>query len=285
MGQFEIKPSGPFSLSAAAGFGFGPTEGHPPVFDGVLRYAFSVDDDGGSAGVELRQSADDQPVTAVVHGECDTQAVRRQVARVLSLDHDGEAFGAVGERDPVIGGLQRAYPGQRPVLFFSPYEAAAWSIISARQRGIPAATVRRTLCERLGTTFALAGANETAFPEPARLLAAADLDVPGLSAEKQARLRGVAGAAQEGLLDVGKLQSLGPEKAHAAVQQLRGIGPFYAGLIVLRATGFADAMLPMAEPKVLAHAAHFYGLPAPRASSTSRRSPTRGVLSGHGQPC
>jgi DNA-3-methyladenine glycosylase II len=235
--------------------------------------------------VELRQSADDQPVTAVVHGDCEEQAVRRQVARFLSLDNDGEAFRAVGDRDPVIAGLQRAYPGQRPVLFCSPYEAAAWSIISARQRGIPAATVRRTLCERLGTAFTLAGVNDTAFPEPVRLLGAADLDVPGLNAEKQACLRGVAGAARQGLLDVGKLQSLGPEKAQAALQQLRGIGPVYAGLIVLRATGFADAMLPMAEPKVLAHAAHFYGLPAPRALSCSRRWPTRGVLSEHGQPC
>jgi DNA-3-methyladenine glycosylase II len=40
------------------------------------------------------------------------------------------------------------------------------------------------------------------------------------------------------------------------------VGPFYAGLIVLRASGFADALLPMAEPKVLAHTARFYGLPA-----------------------
>lgn len=256
-------PRGPFSLAAAAGFGFGPNEGHPPVFDDVLRYAFPVDDGGGTAGVELRQAAPDQPVTAVVHGECDLQTVRRQVARVLSLDHDGDAFRAVGERDPVIAGLQRAHPGQRPVLFFSPYEAAAWSIISARQRGIPAATVRRTLSERLGVTFKLADRTETAFPQAERLLAAAGLDVPGLSDEKQARLRAVAEAAQEGLLDVRLLASLGPDGAYAAVQRLRGIGPFYASLIVLRATGFADAMLPVAEPKVLTHAANLYALPAP----------------------
>jgi DNA-3-methyladenine glycosylase II len=34
---------------------------------------------------------------------------------------------------------------------------------------------------------------------------------------------------------------------------------FYAGLVVLRASGFADAMLPMAEPRLLAHAARLYG--------------------------
>ncbi len=255
-------PRGPFSLAAAAGFGFGPTEGRAPAFDGVLRYAFAVDG-GGSAGAELSRPGDDGPVIAQVHGDGDPAAVSRQLARVLSLDHDGEAFLAVGERDPVIGDLQRAHPGQRPVLFFSPYEAAAWSIISARQRGTPADQVRRALGERLGVSFRLAGRTETAFPEAERLLAARRLDVPGLSEEKQARLRALAQAARDGLLDVERLKQLGPVEAYADVQRLRGIGPFYAGLIVLRATGFADAMLPMVEPKVLAHAARFYGLSEP----------------------
>jgi DNA-3-methyladenine glycosylase II len=56
---------------------------------------------------------------------------------------------------------------------------------------------------------------------------------------------------------------LGPEAAWSALQELPGIGPFYAGLIVLRASGFADAPMPMAEPRILAHVARFYGLPEP----------------------
>ncbi|HEY6397849.1 MAG TPA: hypothetical protein VIX82_10390, partial [Solirubrobacteraceae bacterium] len=63
-------------------------------------------------------------------GSADEDRALRQIARVVSLDHDGEEFMRVGERDPVIGWLQRAHPGQRPVLFHSPYEAAAWAIIS-----------------------------------------------------------------------------------------------------------------------------------------------------------
>lgn len=262
MEHWEIVPRGPFSLPAAAGFGFGPTEGRPPPFDGVLRYAFAVDG-GGSAGVELRRPRDDGPLSVELHGDGDPAAARRQLERVLSLDHDGDAFLAIGERDTVMAELQRAHPGQRPVLFFSPYEAAAWSVISARMRGVQAAEVRRRLAERLGRTFTLAGRAETAFPEPARLLSADRLDVRGLSEVKQTRLRAVAEAACDGRLDVERLKQLGPVAAHADLQSLPGIGPFYAGLIVLRATGFADAMLPMPEPKVLAHVARFYGLEAP----------------------
>ena len=73
----------------------------------------------------------------------------------------------------------------------------------------------------------------------------------------------MAEAAVAGVLDVERLHDLGPERAYEELQQLPGIGPFYAGLVVLRASGFADAMLPVAEPKVLRNAAVFYELQAP----------------------
>ena len=61
-----------------------------------------------------------------------------------------------------------------------------------------------------------------------------------------------------------RLRNSGGTPARLAfAQQLEGIGPFYAGLIVLRATGFADAVLPTAEPKVLRNTAELYGLPQP----------------------
>jgi DNA-3-methyladenine glycosylase II len=192
----------------------------------------------------------------------DPGAALRQLARVVSLDHDGEEFLAVGRRDPVIGALQQAHPGQRPVLFHSPYEGCSWSIISARRPAAQAARVRHALGEQLGATFELAGATLHAFPQPEPLRELPD-DTPGLNPEKVARLRGVAQAALDGALDVEHLNRLGPERAYTEVQRLKGLGPFYAGLVVLRASGFADAMLGVAEPKVLGHTARFYDLPSP----------------------
>ena len=54
------------------------------------------------------------------------------------------------------------------------------------------------------------------------------------------------------------LKSRGPEDAFIYVQTLEGIGPFYASLIVLRATGFADAPLRIPEPRTLNYAAELY---------------------------
>lgn len=46
----------------------------------------------------------------------------------------------------MLGGLQRAHEWLRPVLFHSPYEAAAWAIISARRYRAQAAAVRTRIC-------------------------------------------------------------------------------------------------------------------------------------------
>jgi DNA-3-methyladenine glycosylase II len=260
----EITPRGPFSLQAAAEFGFGPNSGRTLRYDDAMRLAFPVDGGRGYAGAILRQPEPDGPVEielTLTEG-ADPDAAAAQVARVVSLDHDGEEFMRVGERDPVIAELQQRHRGQRPVLFHSPYEGAAWSIVSARRPGTQAAGVREAIGERLGATFELAGATLHAFPQPERLLELPDT-TPGLTPEKVTRLRGVAEAAQAGRLDPAHLHAIGPERAYEEIQQLKGLGPFYAGLVVLRASGFADAMLQVAEPKVLAHAAGLYGLPSP----------------------
>ena len=267
MVDFDVPYSGPFSLRAAAGFGFAAQIG-APAFDGAMRLAFVTDDLRQQVAVVLRQ--DEQ--AAVLHGEAqcedaglDVDAVRMQVARILSLDHDGLAWTAVGKRDPVIGRLQAAHPGVRPVLFHSPYEAAAWSIISARRASVQAAKVRDALARQLGASFGdVAGAPMAAFPLPEQLLELEEL--PGLQPEKAARLHGIAEAALAGRLAPERLRALDPDDALAELRTLKGIGPFYAQLIYVRASGVADALSD--EPHVLRSAARFYRLDGPPDPAT-----------------
>jgi DNA-3-methyladenine glycosylase II len=257
----QLPVLGEFSLRAASTFAFGPTEGGAPPARDRLRLAFPVDGGRGYAGAVLRQDAEPHgPVTVelTLRDEADAKVALAQVARIVSLDHDGSGFAQIGRGDPVLGALQRAHPGQRPVLFGSPYEAAAWAIISSRRPAAQASRVREELSVQFGDTFELDGETLHAFPQPAHLLELGDR-FDGLNLEKLTRLRGVAGAAFDGDLDARMLHALGPERAFDELQRLNGIGPFYAGLIVVRATGFADALLPMPEPKLLAHAARYYG--------------------------
>ncbi len=262
MTRFTIRPRGPFSLEEAANFGFG--QRIDPKWDGVLRFAFCVDGYRDQVGVEIRQENAD--VDCIVHGEADLSVVERQVARVLSLDFDGDEFLEIRRRDPVIGQLQAVAPGLRPPLFYSPYEAAAWSIISARRPARQMAEVRRQLSEMHGRVFELAGQRVAALPTPEQLLAVGSF--AGLTPEKVERLHGVARAAMSGTLDVDRIQAMGPEAAMEDLRSLKGIGPFYSALIVVRGSGFAD--VPVAEPKAIEIAARLYGLPRPPSEGEFR---------------
>jgi DNA-3-methyladenine glycosylase II len=261
---FTIVPRGPFSLAEAAAFGFGQREASGP--DEVMRLAFCLDGYAVQVGVEVRQG-EDGVVHGVVHGsgELSGDAVRDQVARVLSLDHDGTEFTAAGERDPVIGRLQQIAPGLRPPLFYSPYEAAAWSVLSARRPARQMMTVRQRLSEAHGKVFDLGGQQVAAFPTPEALLRVDGF--PGIPEDKLDRLHAVAETALSGKLAAPRLLEMGPEAAMADLQQINGIGPFYSALIVIRGTGFAD-VLPVAEPRALALAARLYKLEEPVSAET-----------------
>jgi DNA-3-methyladenine glycosylase II len=250
-----IDPGGPFSVELARGFGFGPRSAEEAAGE-PLRMAFPLDDRSGHGAALVRQVEADGPVEVeVVSGGVD--AVARQVSRILSLDRSGTEWAAVGERDEVIGRLQREHHYLRPVLFHSPYEAAAWAVISQRRHPNQARAVRSRLARELGEVFDLAGEEIESFPLPGVVCELGELD--GLDPRRVERLRAVATAALDGKLDAERLRTMEPEEAMADVQELPGIGPFYAMLIVVRAAGVTDA-LATEEPTVRAYVGHFYGL-------------------------
>jgi DNA-3-methyladenine glycosylase II len=258
---------GPFSLTAAAAFGFGPGTGRPHPFDDLMRLVFVTDDLQHQVGVLLRQEPGGDLV-AEVDGADDLAAVDRQIRRILSVDRPAEGWVTAGHRDPVLGGVQAAHPGLRPVLFHSPYEAAAWAMISQRRHRSQAASLRRRLSAEAGRTFELAGVTEYAFPLPERLL---DLrEFPGLEPQRIERLHGVARAALAGQLDPDRLATLEPDEALADLRRIPGLGPVYAGLVELRSTGVSDA-LTLGEPRLPSYLKHYYGLPETPDGETIRR--------------
>ena len=55
----------------------------------------------------------------------------------------------------------------------------------------------------------------------------------------------MARAALEGRLDPYELRALAQDEAIARLRELPGLGPFYASLVLLRATGATDAFFPI----------------------------------------
>ena len=259
MTSFELVPMGPFSLAASAAFleGFSPAA-HRGAEAGHLHLAFVPDGEEAAGGVCLRQP--DGVVVGEVFGDVDAEAMRDQVARILSLDVDGSGFPGVGERDPVVGRLQARWPGLRPVGFFSPYEAAAWALIGHRIQIVQAARIKARMADELGEVVDIHGDKRHAFPGPARL---AGLEgFRGLFARKVENLRSLGVEAMEGRLDGARLRGLPREQALKELKQLPGIGNFSAELVLLRGAGDPDH-LPLHEPRLCRGAAIAYGLDEP----------------------
>ena len=248
MTEFTIEAQGPFSLAASQRFlgGFTPASETFADDDNRLAMAFPVEGWAGSAGAVVWQDGEHIRGEAVVSSpDVSIEAVRGQVARTLSLDHDGTGWDDVGRRDPVIGRLQAEFDHLRPVCFSSPYEAAVQAIIGHRISIRQAATIKTALAKEYGETLEIGGQRLDAFALPQSLT---DVnEAHGLRPEKLRRLHEVARAALEGRLDAAHLRELSHDEALAGLREIRGIGEWSAEHVMLRGAGLADAV-PLADP-------------------------------------
>ena len=239
MTSFRITPKGPFSLEASTRFleGFAPAAHDRAQHPNHLHLAFPVEGAWENAvGVCIRQPS--KAVIGEIFGDADRARIRRQIVRILSLDVDGSGFPAVGKRDRVVGALQSSYAGLRPVLFWSVYEASAWTVIGHRIRITQAARIKQRMAQELGEEVIVHGERLHAFPSPQRLASMASF--PGLFARKIEYLHGIAEAAMQGRLDAARLRPLAREDALEELKRLPGIGDFSAELILVRGAGEPD---------------------------------------------
>ena len=237
MHSYRLQPRGAFSLANERRF-FGDWLSVPSDPEAVMM-AFPVEGWQGSAAVVVRQ-ADDGAVegSVVTTGTAAPDHAWAQALAALSLDEDGTGFPEVGARDPVIGGLQARYGWLRPVCFHSPYEAAVNFVVGQRISTRQARAARNRIARELGDPVELAGDTVHAFPRPERLLALEAF--PGLPDEKLRRVRGIAQAAADGLLDRDRLRGLPVPAALEELKRLRGVGPFAAQGILHRGAGLVD---------------------------------------------
>ena len=230
--------TGPYHLdNEAAAFGgwIRPTGADADT----VTMAFPVEGWSHSAAVTVRQTGP-QTIEGTVHGPAagsdDHDRAWDQAMAALSLDYDATGYAEIGDRDPVIGKLQRETGYLRPVLFHSPYEAACAFVIAHRMRIEQGRAIRARMARDHGETID----GTHAFPTPQVLRTLTE--IPGVAAEKIERLHLIADAALAGRLDRARLRAMPLDEALADMKTLRGIGDFFAAGIVLRGAGLADAV-------------------------------------------
>ena len=241
------------------------------AYDGrTYRRTVSV---GRSAGwIELRP-AGRSGVEVAAWSEAALAATRPRIRRLLGLDDDPRPWLAAFADDPVLGPRVAERPGLRMPGAWDPWEMCARAVLGQLVSVAAARTLTRRLAERHGRRLRDGG---IVFPAAATV-AAGDLDGLGLPAARRDALRAIATLVADGGVDLSP--GADPEAAQAALVALKGIGPWTAMYVRMRALRDLDAF-PAADLGVLVALADEHGRRPTEAEARRRGEawrPYRGV--------
>lgn len=208
--------------------------------------------DGGSALVQVsnRGSIDRPDVRFVVlrseasHGELPKLEIT--LRRVLGLDVDPRPLARAVRAEPRLADVAIALRGMRPPRFPGLFDAVA-NVVPFQQVSLDAGiAIVNGLVERFGQRLVHDQRTYYAFPR-AEVVAGARMDALrrcGMSRRKAETLRSIARAIVSGELTEAELVRLSREEAIRRLCDLPGIGPWSAGLILLRGLGRLDVFPP-----------------------------------------
>lgn len=166
--------------------------------------------------------------------------------RTLGLEVDTRRFERLAIRQPRLRTAVRALRGLRPPRFPKLFETFV-NVVAFQQLSIDAgvAIVAR-LVERFGERLEYEGRPFFVFPDAGGVAYAplAALRACGFSAQKSETLRAIARAIDGGALDESSISRLSTADAIRTLLDLPGIGPWSAGLVLLRGFGRLDVFPP-----------------------------------------
>jgi DNA-3-methyladenine glycosylase II len=260
-----LNPAPPFDFAKSLRFinGFGPMAGEQALDAGGLAKAVMIGGApvvfrvGSAGGVEAPRLAytlhADRPI-----GEATRRAAEDRIAFFLSLADDLREFYARAADDPIFAPIAQQLYGYHQVKFLTPFENAAWAVLTQRNAMPIARAMKRTLVERYGASLELGGQVYWAFPEAATLAQADPGELYDLlpNMRRAEYLQAVAIAFSD--VDEQWLRSAPYAEVLAWLRAIRGIGEWSATFILLRGLGRAE-QLPLGEEKLQAAASKLYG--------------------------
>lgn len=119
----------------------------------------------------------------------------------------------------------------------SPFEGLVLSILGQQISNEVARVIRDLLVDRLGKAVSIDGKDYRAFPSPAAIAGAGIDELRGmkLSARKAEYISDIAGSVASGSLDLDALADLPDESIVEELVKLRGVGPWTAHWLLIRA--------------------------------------------------
>lgn len=192
------------------------------------------------------------------------QAVSRQFATSLDLT----PFYSLARTDKVLTKLVERFRGMRIPQAPSVYECVVCAILEQQVNLTFAHQVKRALVETYGEIVEFKGSHYRAFPKPHGLASAspAELRKIQISGPKARYIIGISRAIADGKIDLEGLQSAPSDEARTRLLEHKGIGPWTAEYVCLRALGKLDH-LPSGDVGLQKAVQSFYRLRKPPTSA------------------
>ena len=225
--------------------------------DEVLDYTLHIGEPGGTEGIE--------------------QDAVRLLRWLLSLDDDLEEFYGLAEADPFFAPVVRELIGYHQVKFGSPFEAATWAIVSQRNRLSTARELYQSVLQTLGHSIRLEGRDYWAFPDPQKVAPLGEVDLPFAPHDLRRGAYILDAARAFASVAADFLRCAPDAEVEEWLRGIRGIGPWSARFILLRALGRYQG-LPENERGLARAASLVYG-----AGTTLTPQDVKAISNGYGR--
>lgn len=238
-----IEPEPPYDFDESVGFAvYGRGRyAADSLADGVFSRALEVD--GKTVALSVRSVGEVERPSIEVRLEGDR----------LNSEEESDAVGVATQLVGAQGGLTEFYDAieaDDPMAEFtgrfrglgiaqsaSPFEGLVLSILGQQISNEVARVLRDLLVDRLGEVVSIEGADYRAFPSPDAIAEAGIDELRGmkLSARKAEYISDIAESVASGSLDLDALAALPDEAIVEELVKLRGVGPWTAHWLLIRA--------------------------------------------------
>lgn len=205
-----------------------------------------------------------------------SRCVLQMAARQFSAELDLRPFCRIAKKDRVLAKLVDRFRGLRIPQAHSVYECVVCAILEQQVNLTFAYQVKKALVETYGQSVEFEDQRYSSFPEPTALatVTPAELRKLQISGPKARYIIELSRAITDGKLDLEGLRSVESALARARLLEYKGIGPWTADYVCLRAMGKLDH-LPSSDVGLQKAIQFFYRLrkfPSPdRVEQLARR--------------
>ncbi|MBK8032007.1 MAG: DNA-3-methyladenine glycosylase 2 family protein [Chloroflexi bacterium] len=267
----ELFPTAPFDFAKSVAFlgEFMPAAGEQNLdrmqitkatrLDGVT-VVFRVRSTGTTEAPHLMVelfSTDPLPADLVAR-------LSQRIGFFLSIGDDLAPFYALGQADPAFAPVIQQMHGYHQVKFLTPYENAAWAIMSTRTGMPQAKQIKDRFVAAYGDVLEVDGRRYAAFPEAHDVLGASITDLEQVVGLMR-RAEFIQSASRAfATVDPAWLLEADYDEVKAWLLRIKGIGAWGSSFILIRALGRLDR-LDAPEWRLMEQVARRYSVPRDEA--------------------